>query len=66
MEKERIIDRFDKYMSFRGLNDNEVTRDLGFSNGLPREQTKNPAKDRAQERNIKRRKRLLELTIQSG
>lgn len=34
MEKERIIDRFDKYMSFRGLNDNEVTRDLGFSNGL--------------------------------
>jgi hypothetical protein len=34
MEKERIIERFDKYMSFRGLNDNDVTRDLEFSNGL--------------------------------
>lgn len=31
---ERIIDRFDKYMCFRELNDNVVTRDLSFSVGL--------------------------------
>lgn len=29
----RIIDRFDKYMSFRHLNDNRVTLQLGLSNG---------------------------------
>ena len=29
----RKIDRFDNYMSFRGLNDNKVTRDLGLSVG---------------------------------
>lgn len=28
------ISRFDKYMSFRGLNDNQVTRDLHLSVGL--------------------------------
>lgn len=28
------IDRFDKYMSFRGLNDNKVTVQLGLSNGV--------------------------------
>ena len=31
---ERIIDRFDKYMSFSKLNDNKVTNQLGFSIGL--------------------------------
>lgn len=31
---ERIIDRFDKYMSLRGLNDNVVTKKLSFSVGL--------------------------------
>lgn len=29
----RKIDRFDKYMSFKGLNDNKVTIDLGLSVG---------------------------------
>lgn len=29
----RKIERFDKYMAFKGLNDNKVTVDLGFSNG---------------------------------
>lgn len=28
------INRFDKYMSFKGLNDNQVTRDLHLSVGL--------------------------------
>lgn len=28
------INRFDKYMSFNGLNDNQVTRDLNLSVGL--------------------------------
>lgn len=31
---ERIIDRFDKYMKFKGLNDNKVTVDLSFSIGM--------------------------------
>lgn len=30
----RRIERFDKYMSFRGLNDNIVTKDLGLSVGV--------------------------------
>ena len=30
----RRIERFDKYMSFRGLNDNIVTNDLGLSVGV--------------------------------
>lgn len=30
----RKIDRFDKYMKFRGLNDNKVTVQLGLSNGV--------------------------------
>lgn len=30
----RKIERFDKYMSFRGLNDNRVTKDLSLSVGL--------------------------------
>lgn len=29
----RKIDRFDKYMDFKGLNDNKVTNDLGLSVG---------------------------------
>lgn len=29
----RRIERFDKYMTFKGLNDNKVTIDLGLSNG---------------------------------
>lgn len=29
----RRIERFDKYMAFKGLNDNKVTVDLGLSNG---------------------------------
>lgn len=29
----RRIERFDKYMTFKGLNDNKVTVDLGLSNG---------------------------------
>ena len=31
---ERIIDRFDKYMKFKGLNDNKVTDQLSLSIGL--------------------------------
>lgn len=31
---ERVIDRFDSYMKYKGLNDNQVTKDLGLSNGL--------------------------------
>lgn len=31
---ERIIDRFDKYMDFRGLNDNQVTLSCNLSVGL--------------------------------
>lgn len=31
---ERVVDRFDKYMVVRGLNDNVVTKDLSLSNGL--------------------------------
>ncbi|MDR2569580.1 MAG: hypothetical protein LBD23_04685 [Oscillospiraceae bacterium] len=31
---ERKIDRFDKYMEFRRLNDNMVTREVGFSIGM--------------------------------
>lgn len=31
---ERIIDRFDKYMSYNGLNDNQVTINCGLSIGL--------------------------------
>jgi hypothetical protein len=31
---ERIIDRFDKYMEYKGLNANKVTVELGISNGL--------------------------------
>lgn len=30
----RVIDRFDLYMKYKGLNDNQVTKDLGLSNGL--------------------------------
>lgn len=30
----RIIDRFDEYMSFRHLNDNRVTAQLGLTNGV--------------------------------
>lgn len=30
---ERKIERFDKYMKFKGLNDNKVTNSLGFSVG---------------------------------
>lgn len=28
----RIIDRFDEYMTFKHLNDNRATKDLGFFN----------------------------------
>ena len=31
---ERVIDRFDSYMKYKGLNDNQVTKDLELSNGL--------------------------------
>lgn len=31
---ERVIDRFDKYMKHKDLNDNRVTNDLGLSVGL--------------------------------
>ena len=31
---ERVIDRFDFYMKYKGLNDNQVTKDLELSNGL--------------------------------
>ena len=31
---ERVIDRFDKYMVTKNLNDNKVTRQLGLSTGL--------------------------------
>ena len=30
----RIIDRFDEYMTFKKLNDNRATKDLGFSIGM--------------------------------
>ena len=30
----RIIDRFDEYMTFKHLNDNRATKDLGFSIGM--------------------------------
>ena len=30
----RIIDRFDEYMTFKHLNDNRATKDLGFSIGI--------------------------------
>ena len=30
---ERIIDRFDKYMNHKGLNDNRVTNEVGFAIG---------------------------------
>ena len=30
----RIIDRFDEYMTFKHLNDNRTTKDLGFSIGM--------------------------------
>lgn len=30
----RVIDRFDLYMKYKGLNDNQVTKDLGLSNGV--------------------------------
>ena len=30
---ERKIERFDKYMKYKGLNDNKVTNSLGFSVG---------------------------------
>ena len=30
----RVIDRFDLYMKYKGLNDNQVTKDLSLSNGL--------------------------------
>lgn len=33
MKNERKIERFDKYMMFKGLNDNKVTLDLGLSVG---------------------------------
>lgn len=32
--EERIIDRFDKYMSHKGLNDNQITVNCGLSVGL--------------------------------
>ena len=31
---ERVIDRFDSYMKYKGINDNQVTKDLELSNGL--------------------------------
>ena len=31
---ERVIDRFDKYLRIKGLNDNQVTISLGLSQGL--------------------------------
>ena len=31
---EKIIDRFDKYMEVKGLNDYKVTKEIGISNGL--------------------------------
>lgn len=34
MKTQRIIDRFDEYMSFHHLNDNKVTIQLGLSNGV--------------------------------
>lgn len=30
----RIIDQLDKYMSFKGINDNQVTKKCGLSVGL--------------------------------
>jgi len=30
----RIIDRFDEYLKYKGLNDNKVTVQLGLSTGL--------------------------------
>ena len=30
----RVIDRFDEYMTFKHLNDNRATKDLGFSIGM--------------------------------
>lgn len=30
----KTIERFDKYMQYKGLNDNQVTNSLGLSNGL--------------------------------
>lgn len=33
LKKERAIDRFDIYMEFRGLNDNQVTKDASLSVG---------------------------------
>lgn len=33
IEKLRKVDRFDKYMAFKGLNDNKVTKELGLSIG---------------------------------
>lgn len=38
---ERIIDRFDKYMKFKGLNDNKVTDQLSLSIGLLGKSRKN-------------------------
>lgn len=37
----RRIERFDKYMAFKGLNDNKVTVDLGLSNGTIGKSRKN-------------------------
>lgn len=37
----RKIERFDKYMAFKGLNDNKVTLDLGLSNGTIGKSRKN-------------------------
>lgn len=37
----RKIERFDKYMAFKGLNDNKVTVDLGLSNGTIGKSRKN-------------------------
>ena len=34
MGRERIIDRFDKYMEYKHLSDNKVTNQLGLSNGV--------------------------------
>ena len=31
---ERVIDRFDSYMTYAGLNDNKVTVQLGLTIGL--------------------------------
>ncbi|GEP52342.1 hypothetical protein FNO01nite_30140 [Flavobacterium noncentrifugens] len=34
MNNENIIDRLDEYMKIKNLNDNQVTKDAGLSNGL--------------------------------